>query len=262
MACSSRVVTPSISRAVDVARMPRGIGARVGVNDSVTGSPDAAAQRLLHLRCVLVDAAGLVGAHRAHDLAGEQRRRGRAAGAGRAGRRDDHEVVGLDEAGAQQRRQADGDRGGVAAGVGDARRAGQRGAGSGQLGQAVGPGPRVRRRSSTSSRLRASASRKSAPRSMTGRSAGSWATRAADWPCGRARKTRSACASAAGVGRDEAGVGEGGQLRMDAGDRLPGLGVGRDRAEPQLRDARGSGAAARHPRSHSPRQPPPSYPCA
>ena len=39
--CSTSVVTPSTSRAVVVARMPRGIGASIGVNDTVTGSPAA-----------------------------------------------------------------------------------------------------------------------------------------------------------------------------------------------------------------------------
>ena len=70
---------PGVSRAVQVARMPRGIGARTGVNETRTGRrrtraawrPDLL-QRLLDLRGVPVRAARLVGRDRAHHLAAQQ----------------------------------------------------------------------------------------------------------------------------------------------------------------------------------------------
>ena len=158
---------------------------------------------------------------------------GVAARAGRAGRRDDHDVVRLDEAGPQQGRQADGHCGGVATGVGDARRAAQRGAGSRQLGQAVGPGPRV-----GAGVVRRPGCGVGEPEVGTevddrqvGGQLGHQSRRLA---VRQGEEDEVGLRQRCGVGRDEAGVGEGGQLRVDAGDRLAGLGVGRDRSEPQL----------------------------
>ena len=91
-------------RAVTVARMPRGIGASTGVIDSA-----GRAGGLLDLRDVLVRA-DLVGRQVAHHLAGQQVRLGGPAGAGGAGGGDHHDVVGLDRAGGDQRRQREGDR--------------------------------------------------------------------------------------------------------------------------------------------------------
>ena len=102
--------------------MPRGIGASVGVKESVTGAAvraSTSAQRLLDLRGVPVGAADLVGGHGAHHLAGEQVGAERAARARGAGGGHDHDVVGLDEPGREQRREREDRRGGVAAGGGD-----------------------------------------------------------------------------------------------------------------------------------------------
>ena len=128
--------------------MPRGIGASVGVNDTVTGPGPGRGEVLLDLRGVPVDAADAVRRHRAHHLGAEQVRLERPPGARRAGCRDDGDVVGLEHAGGQARGEGQGDGGGVAARHGDAGGAGEGGAlragGRGQLGHAVGPRPGVR----------------------------------------------------------------------------------------------------------------------
>ncbi len=108
-----RVGAAAPARAVTVARMPRGIGASTGVNDSA-----GRAGGLLDLRYVLVGA-DLVGRQVAHHLAAEQVRLGRPAGAGGAGGGDHDHVGRVGRAGGDQRGQRQGDGGRVAAGVGD-----------------------------------------------------------------------------------------------------------------------------------------------
>lgn len=88
-------------------------------------------------------AADAVGRHGAHDLGAEQVRLGRLARAGGAGRGDDHRL-GLGEAVHVRREEGERHGGGVAAGHRDAPGPLQRGARAGQFGQAVGPGPGVR----------------------------------------------------------------------------------------------------------------------
>ena len=103
---------------------------------------------LLDLGRVPVHAADAVGRHRAHHLGAEQVRLERLAGARGAGGRDDGDVVGLEHAGDEPGGQGQRDGGRVAARHGDAawRRRGQRAGpgGGGQLGHAVGPRPGVR----------------------------------------------------------------------------------------------------------------------
>ena len=112
-----RAETPGAVRAVQVARIPRDIGASVGVNSIETGCPGCEAQRLLHLGGVLMGAAHLVRAHRAHDLARQQAVAGLAAGAGGAGGGHDDDVLRLHQVRGQQGSQGQGDRRRVAAGV-------------------------------------------------------------------------------------------------------------------------------------------------
>src|SRR5699024_6967881 len=85
----------------------------------------------------------LIGAHRAHDLAGEQALLGGVARAGGARGRDDDHIGGVGETGVDEgpQRQDGGD--GVAAGGGDAVGGGDGLPLAGQLGQSVGPGPGV-----------------------------------------------------------------------------------------------------------------------
>ena len=73
--------------------MPRGIGASVGVKETVTGRAGGAAEVLLDLGGVPVDAADAVRRHRAHHLGAEQVRLERPAGAGGAGGGDDDDVL-------------------------------------------------------------------------------------------------------------------------------------------------------------------------
>ena len=122
--------------------MPRLIGTSVGVKLTLTGAPGGLRQVLDHLRRVPVHPADAVGADRAHDLAAEQVRLGRLAGAARAAGRDDDDL-GLDQAGGQRRGQREGHRGRVAAGDGDPPRAGQLLPLAGQLRQPVRPGAGV-----------------------------------------------------------------------------------------------------------------------
>ncbi len=209
--------------------MPRGIGASTGVNDSVTGAP-ASRPRFCRISGVCWWLADLVRRQVAHHLAAEQPGRGgpaRPAGAaggrrrrGRTARRARRPAAGASASVMAV---------GVAAGAGDPPGTGQLGAE--QLRQAVRPAARrtACRRSAPSPRR--SASRWSAPRSTTGRSAGSAAASAADWPCGRARKTTSASASRGRVGGDERPVDELRQAGVHVGHRRAGAAAGGDRPE-------------------------------
>ena len=87
--------------------MPRLIGTSVGVKLTLTGLPGGLRQVLDHLRRVPVHPADAVGADRAHDLAAEQVRLGRLAGAARAAG-GDHDDLGLDQPGGERRRHARG----------------------------------------------------------------------------------------------------------------------------------------------------------
>src|SRR5262245_15950975 len=100
-------------------------------------------QGLLDLGRMPVRPAHLVGGHGAHYLGREQRRRCRAAGAGGARGRDDHDVARLGQAGGEQRCERNDRRGGIAARGRDAARGADPGPRAGQFGQAVGPAPRV-----------------------------------------------------------------------------------------------------------------------
>ena len=172
--------------------MPRGMGARTGVNETVTCSP-AASRSACSISgvCWWTPPTLYVESWPMTELA-EQRVARLAAGAGRAARGDDHDVVGLDEAGGEQRREPEDDARRVAAGVGDAPRRGDLRARGRQLGHAVGPGARVVAAVVARPRLgvaRAGGRRRGRPRACR---SGSAAASAADSPCGSARNTTSA----------------------------------------------------------------------
>ena len=133
---------PGGSFAEQVARMPRLIGHQRRREADAHRRPGGLREVLDHLRRVPVHSADAVGADRAHDLAAEQVRLGRLAGAARAAGRDDDDV-GLDQAGRQGRGHRQGDRRRVAAGDGDPPGVGQLLPLAGQLRQAVGPGAGV-----------------------------------------------------------------------------------------------------------------------
>ena len=101
---------------------------------------------LLYLRRVPVRAPDLIRGHRPHDLTGQQVGAQRAAGPGRAGGGDDHDVSRIGQAGRQQRGEGQDRGGGIAAGRRHRARGPDRIADTGQFGQAVGPLARVRRR--------------------------------------------------------------------------------------------------------------------
>ena len=135
---------PHASRAVLVARMPRGIGASTGVNDSVTSTPAAAVSDCsISGVCWCTPPALYVDRAPMTSLACRCCRGG-AAGARRTGGGDHDDVGRLDQAGCEQRREGQRHRRGVAARVGHPARTRQRGPGAGQLGQPVGPAAGVR----------------------------------------------------------------------------------------------------------------------
>ena len=223
--------------------MPRGIGASTGVNDSVRRAAG------------LLDLRARAGARRPCTATGRPSPRCRAgaasaapAGAGGAAGRDDHDVVGLDQPGGDQRRERQDRRDRVAAGVGDPRRGGDRGALAGQLGQAVGPGAGVRRRRSTARRRR----RRSAGGRRRGRR-----LRTDSGSCGgqrAGRAVRQGEEDQVGVGRasgrrlGEGQVGQRAQVRVDVARPVgPALPCAVTATTIQLGMRRRAGAAAPRP---------------
>ena len=177
--------------AVAVVRMPRLIGASVGVKETVTGAPSALESPCSISGVCRCPAADPVGAHRAHDLGADQVDLGGLAGPGGAGGGDDHDVVALQQLVAEAGSEGQQGRGRVAAGDGDPGGAAEGIALAGQFREAVGPGSGVRPSRRTSPRPAGSSSRWSAPASMTRVPAGSCAAISADAPCGSARNTTS-----------------------------------------------------------------------
>ena len=247
-----------------VARMPRGIGASTGVNDSVTSRrlPPSA---LLDLRRVLVTPPTLYGDRSPITSLPSRCGLGRAAGARGAGGGDHDDVGRLDQAGGEQRRERQRHRGRRSSpGSATRRRAGERGPGAGQLGQAVGPAAGVRRRRSSAARRPASASRWSAPRSTTC-SVGGQLPRPAR-PTGRAaapgrpgRRRPARPARSAAKRRCRRAAAAAGAASVTG---RPGRRAGRDRADSTARGGPAAGAAARRPRSRWLPPPPPSVPPA
>jgi hypothetical protein len=89
-------VAPAASFAVHVARMPRDMGASVGVNDTETGRSRCGRKVLFNLRGMPVHSPDAVRRHRTHHLSTEQVRLEGFAGTGRATRGDNDDVVVLE----------------------------------------------------------------------------------------------------------------------------------------------------------------------
>ena len=180
--------------------MPRGIGASVGVKDSVTGSP-AAADSVCSISGVCWWAPPALYADIEPITSLPSRcGRGAAPGAGVPDAATTTTSSGSTSPAASSGASAEGDRGRVAAGVGDPRRPRDALARAGQLGQAVRPRcPRGRRRRTLPRGRRPPAGSRRRGRRPAPRAAAA-AARAADSPCGSARNTTSA-RPAASAGR-------------------------------------------------------------
>ena len=147
------------------------------------------AQALRDLRRVPVLSADVVRACRPDDLRAEQVDLGGPARAGGAADGDNRDG-GFDEVRGKRGQQREQRCRRIAAGHSDALGAPQPVPAAGQLGQSVGPAARVRRAVEPLPAA-ASVSRKSAPQSTIRVSGPSCSASAAEWPCGRPRKTTS-----------------------------------------------------------------------
>ena len=252
---ASSAVAPGATRAVQVARMPRGIGTSIGVNETRDRRAGGRGEVLLDLGGVPVGAADAVGA----TSSPSPRRRAGAAWATlpapevpRGG--DDDDVVGLDAA----RRRAPGrgrasTDGRVAAGDGDpggaarARRAGRRR----QLGQAVGPGAGVRRRRRTSVQA-AGVGEPEVGAAVDDDDVVAAAGAASAAECAVRQGEEDDVVAGEHLGR---GLGSrtrsasGAQVRVERPERLPGVGARRSARRSRRRGGRAAAAAARRRRT-------------
>ena len=195
--------------------------------------PRGLGERLLDLGGVLVRAADLVRRELPHDRAREQRVAGLAPRAGGAAGGHDDDVVRLDEAGGEQRCQAEDHAGGIAAGVGDATaRADQRPLAV-ELGHAVGPGARVRAAVVALPGLRrlepvvgAQVDHDRAVLQVGGDRAGLAVRQREEDDVG--------LGEGVGVGRDERAVAQGGEMRVQRGDPRTGAAARRQRADGEV----------------------------
>ena len=211
--------------------MPRGIGTSTGVKLTRTVVVGEAGEVLDDLGRVPVRPAHAVRRGRAHHLAAEQVRLGRLAGTAGAGGRDDHEVVGLDEAGGDGRREGQRGDGRVAAGDRDPARAfEQRRAGRGAR---AGRRARTRRARSrrTSPSASASVSRKSAPQSITTASSPSCSATAAGLAVRQREEDDVVTGQRLGVRLLEDPVGQRHQVGLQGTEALARVGPGGERAD-------------------------------